>query len=227
MQYARDLKSILRIVRFDWGVATIDALVSADGKALVVAGQCQRDFATFAQTVTGTKRIPLEIPPTGATKKSSAAAPAGDVFLVRFNAATLKPEWLWVLEKAGTPPDRLFADPAGNILFDVAGLRAVTANGKELKLIHPRHGDGKARWLGVDPVDGAAYFGGDRNTQCGVTRRWPYRQPFLDKFKGEEKIWTLWEPVPTEVGPDTGKMESDSSPRTLGWAANGDLIIGG
>jgi hypothetical protein len=134
-------------------------------------------------------------------------------------------EWLWTLEKNNDPPDALFTDNAGAVYFDAAGLRGVSPDGKELKLFSPRTGTGQAKWLGVDPLDGTAYFGGDRNSSTG---REPYRNPHFYKINAQNEIvWRLWEFPSREIGADDCRLVSDSSARALAFAKDGDLLIGG
>jgi hypothetical protein len=228
VMYAEDLKSIVKIAKMDWGVANIrSGMVTADGRGLIVAGQCHPGFKTFSAGCSKVNVLPYRAPAPDAKKKPVDPATLEDIYVARFDAATLKPEWIWVLEKNGDVPADLFADKAGNVYFDAAGMQRISADGKDVKLINPKCSSGTAKWLGVDPEDGGVFFGGDRNTKTGHE---PYRQPFLYKFdvKGA-KVQTLWEPKPSEIGsgPEDGHLESDSSPRSMAWAANGDLLVSG
>ncbi|MBM4032980.1 MAG: hypothetical protein FJ291_14505 [Planctomycetes bacterium] len=243
--FAPGLKSIARVVRFDWGVATIEAgIVAGDGKGLVIAGRCQPGFASFARLAPSARTLPYQPPaepPKGGRKPKPPPDPAtlADVYVARL-ASDAKVGWLWVLEKNNDPPEALFADSAGAVYFDAAGLRRVSPDGKELTLFSPRSGTGQAKWLGVDPLDGTAYFGGDRNSSTG---REPYRNPYFYKIVGgtspsrdtrrgdtpptDEIVWRLWEFPSREIGADDCRLVSDSSARALAFARDGDLLIGG
>ncbi|MBM4040997.1 MAG: hypothetical protein FJ290_21060 [Planctomycetes bacterium] len=236
--FAPGLKTIARIVRFDWGVATIESgIVAGDGKGLVVAGRCQPGFASFARLAPSPQTLPYQPPPeppkTGrrpkpppepSTSLGPGPASLADVYVTRLSPAGAA-EWLWVLEKNDGPPEALFTDNAGAVYFDAAGLRRVSPDGKELTLFSPRTGTGQAKWLGVDPLDGTAYFGGDRNSSTG---REPYRNPYFYKINAQNEIvWRLWEFPSREIGADDCRLVSDSSARALAFAKDGDLLIGG
>lgn len=224
--YTEDLSAIRKIVRMDWGVANIrSGRIASDGKGLIVAGQCHPAFKSFSSGCSKVNALPYQAPAPGGKHAPPDPATLGDVYVARFSADTLKPEWIWLLEKCGAPPDDIFTDPAGAIYFDAGGLRRVSPDGREMKRVNSRTHSGTAKWLGVDPTDGGVFFGGDRNTHTGQQ---PYRQPYLYKFDTEgKKVATLWEPDPKTVGSATGALESDSSPRALAWATNGDMLVSG
>ncbi len=213
--YNADLSKINRVLRFDWGVASISAsMVTNDGKALLIAGRCGKAFDTFTALTAQNNTQPAD----------AAAKGDANVFV-----AQLTPEgkvtWIWTLQKMASAPAALFTDEAGLTYVDCSGLHRISADGKELKLINSKTDTGTAKWLGVDPKDGGVYYGGDRNTKTNMQ---PYRQPYFYKMDAEGKrIYTLWEPTPKDVGSDAGSMESDSSPRGLAWSTKGDMIISG
>ena len=227
--FDEELSALKQVVRFDWGVASIRAgMVTGDGQALVVAGRCGPQFGSFARQAGKVQRLPYQAPdPAAGGKRSRPAAdpsaPA-DVYVARFSASG-RPEWVWVLEKLNTPPEDFFTDKAGAIYFDVRGLRKLTSDGRELKLLSSRSQDGPRRWLGVDPEDGSAYYGGDRNLPTG---REPYRNPFLDKVGPDGKtVWTLWNFPSREIGGNDCRLVSDSSPRSVVFAPDGTMFVGG
>lgn len=224
--FAEDLSAARKVVRMDWGVANIRAgLVTENGKGLIVAGQCHPAFKTFSAGCPKVNTLPFQAPPPDPKKKRPDPATLGDVYVARLAADTLKPEWVWVLERNGDPPEDIFVDKAGAVYFDAAGMRRISPDGAEMKVVNPKTGSGTAKWLGVDPGDGGVFFGGDRNTHTGQQ---PYRQPYMYKYDAQgNKVATLWEPDPKTVGSATGGLESDSSPRALAWAKTGDMLVGG
>jgi hypothetical protein len=228
--YTENLSAIKKAVRMDWGVASILAgLISGDGKGLVIAGRCQPNFASFASMCPHTQKLPYQAPeamsaPAKGRKPAAPSGPACDVYITRLTL-DLKPQWIWVLEKNGDPPEDVFTDNSGAIYFDAGGMRRVSPDGKEIRLVNSKGSSGTAKWLGVDPTDGGVFYGGDRNTHTGQQ---PYRQPYLYKFdETGKKLVTLWEPDPKTVGSATGGLESDSSPRALAWAKSGEMLVGG
>lgn len=225
--FAEDLGAVRKIVRMDWGVANIRAGQVVDGgRGLVIAGQCHPAFGTFSRAFAAVNTMPFaEAPPDPKKKRPAAPAVRPDVYIARFAADTLKPQWVWVLEKNGNPPENIFADREGAIYFDAGGLRRISPDGAALKLVNSKANSGTARWLGVDSSDGGVFFGGDRNTHTGQQ---PYRQPYMYKFDpAGRKLVTLWEPDPKTIGSATGGLESDSSPRAMAWARSGDLLVAG
>jgi hypothetical protein len=214
--YASDLGAIRKVVRFDWGVASILAgRVAADGKGLVVAGRSSEAFRAVAGQAPLSKTAP---PPAGKT--------GADVYIARLTPEG-KPEWVWILEKNGDPPERFWMDEQGAVYFDAQGMTRISADGKELKKLSPKTQGAQEGWVGVHPKDGSVYFGGSRNTNTG---REPYRQPFLYKYDAEgQQKWKLFEPNPKEISsaPGAGHLESDSMVRALDFAPNGDMLIAG
>jgi hypothetical protein len=230
--YSEDLQKIKRVIKLDWGVGSIlGGMITGDGKSLVIGGRCGPAFASLAQACQTVQKLPYQAPPAGdpaKSKKVKAPDPATlcDVYVARLSPEG-KPAWIWILEKNGDPPDDLFTDKKGQIWFDARGLRRVSADGKEMALHSPRTGTGTSKWLGVDPEDGTAYFGGDRNTNTGAQ---PYRQPYFYKIDAtDKKAYILWEPPPREVGslPGAAHLESDSSPRAMAIGKDGHFIITG
>jgi len=228
--YSSGLRRIKKVIKLDWGVAGIEAgLVAGDGKGLVVAGRCQAGFRSFSQLARSVKRLPYgpaRPDPRRRTRRRRQPDPAVlcDVYVARLSA-TGRPEWVWVLEKNNDPPEAIFTDNTGAVYFDANGLHRISPGGGELKLVSTRTGTGQAKWLGVDPNDGTAYYGGDRNTGTG---REPWRQPYLYKIDAEGKIvWRLWEFNPREIGGDDCRLVSDSSVRALAFSKDGELLIGG
>ncbi len=226
--YAEDLGSIGKIVKMDWGVGNIrSGIVSEDAKGLIVAGQCHAGFKSFSSGCSKVNLLPYQAPPADATKKPVDRSALCDVYVARFDAASLKVEWVWVLEKNGDVPESLFSDKAGNVYFDAGGMQRISSDGKSIKVINSKGSSGTAKWLGVDPNDGGVFFGGDRNTRTGHE---PYRQPYLYKFDADgKKVVTLWEPNPREIGsgPEDGHLESDSSPRSMAWSKTEELLVSG
>jgi len=240
--YDETLTRVIRVVKFDWGVASFSlGMVSGDGKALLVAGRCTAAFRDLAKSTRQFNVEPLTMPadPVAVDPKKKPRPPSvgpydfrgvrhpGDVFVARLSLTGDRVEWVWVFEGMRTPPEKLWTDKTGALYFEVRGMRRISTDGKKAELIHPKSSSGQAGWLAVDPHDGGLYFGGDRNTSTGYQ---PYRQPYLYKFdQKQERLWTLWEPVPSECacGGTGNGLCSDSAVRGVSFLPNGDLLVQG
>jgi hypothetical protein len=227
--YSVDLMQLQKVIRFDWGVGSISTgMIAPDGKGIIIAGRCGPAFATLTALAPVSARLPAmpEDPGPPAKRKSKPAEPGtlADVYVARFSPDG-RPEWFCVLEKKDTPPQAFFLDRKATLFFDVKGLWRLSPDGKELKLFSPRSASGPRQWLGVDPTDGTAYYGGDNNRPTG---REPYRNPFLFKVGPDDKvIWTLWSFPSREIGADDCRLVSDSSPRQMAFFPDGDMLIVG
>ncbi len=209
------LSKTRRLVRFDWGVASVSAAqVTADGKGSVLAGRATPAFRKLGH---------LNVLPCGDArwKYGDADFPA-DVFIARL-AVDGKIEWAHILAGAGNPPRKLFADDRGHIYLPSGGLHLVSPDGRTIQRLTDRADGGEAHWLGVDPTTGRAYFGGDRNTR---TNKEPWRQQFLIEHDVKGGILNrYWEANPKEVGSDAGGLESDSSVRGVAFRPDGKAVV--
>ncbi len=228
VEYAPDLQRIHRVVRFGWGIATMQTVAaSPDGRGVWIAGYAQdADALTRALPQVAWQRQP-PIPGGKPAKKLAS------VYLLRLDWDPLRdvppvPRWGWILENFNAPPDTLWSDKQGNVYMAKNGLGRISADGKTFTLLDKRTGgaDDKEGFRAVDPDGKGWYFGGDRNTHTGKE---PWRQPYLYKFNERgEKEWTMWE-VPSKSlrdgdGNEEG-MVSDSAVRGLRIAKNGDLVV--
>lgn len=237
--YARDLATVRKVVRFDWGVATISAaVVLPAGRGMLISGRCTDAFGKAAR-----KRLKVEAEAagkdTGPYNYGQVRSP-GDVFIARLPASGDGVLWAVVLPGARTPPATLWLDYEGNAYADVHGLVRIGPNGQTVTHVDivVRSADGSsehkiladtgtARYLGIDPRDGSFYFGGDRNTLTGYQT---WRQPYLYKFDRDgRKLWKAWEWPPGECasGGTGNGLCSDSGPDIMDIAADGSVIIGG
>jgi hypothetical protein len=151
-------------------------------------------------------------------------------YLIEMETASRKVSRFWTFEDVSQPPGAVFLDAKTNLYVDIGVPVRIAADGSGIRAMAARTSSGKwpGKWLAVDPRDGSLYLGGDRNTNTG---REPYRQPFLYRFDGEgNKLSTLWEPAPREIGsgPGGGHLESDSSIRGVTWDRDcGKMIVAG
>ena len=234
--YAPDLSSVKRVLRFDWGVASLSAAAATeDGQGLLLSGRSTPAFRTWAKSahVRPGPEAPEPAAGSKAPKKDPApaeyegAALSGDVFVAR-----LSPDgalaWAWVFEKHRQPPSEIWVDRAGNVYADLGGMTRISADGASEKLLVPATAGRTAKFLAVDPADGSSFYGGDRNTHTGKE---PWRQPYLYKYGPDgEKAWKLWEWAPRSlrdgVTPGVQGEVSDSSPRAMDVGPGGELLVG-
>jgi hypothetical protein len=235
--YSPDLSAIKKSFRFDWGVASLSAAtLTADGKGFLLAGRSTQAFRALAgkgshweglppapEAPAGKKRAPTELGP----YEYEGVSVTGDVFLARMSAEG-RLEWSWIWEGRRHPPDQVWTDLAGNVYLDLAGWIKISPDGENLKKISTIGGGGQAHWLGVDPADGSAFFGGDRNTHTGKE---PWRQPYLYKVDPQgEKLWKIWEWPSKALRDGTTEglqgLVADSSARAMDVGPGGDLYVG-
>jgi hypothetical protein len=243
--YRERLQEIRRVVRFDWGVASISAgTVGPDGGSLYIAGRCTEAFREVAKSARLLKLEPLpaatpgDAAPDGRAARRSAAAAVGpyeydglrcpgDVFVARFSAGAERLDWVWILEGRRAAPAQIWVDKRGAVYADIRGLVRIDGDGQTLTTVSTRTASNTAKYLAVDPEDGSSFYGGDRNTNTG---RQPWRQPYLYKLDpAGNLVWRLWEHNPRECacGGGGNGLCSDSSPRAMLIAPNGDYIVSG
>jgi hypothetical protein len=233
--YDSQLKAIKRVVRLDWGLGSIVAgVLTPSGDGVVVTGTCTELFRNVPVT------SPLKVVPSPRDKQSGPytyekVTCPGDVYLAKISLDG-KMLWAWVFEGYRRAPDQLFVDKQGNTYGDFRGLMRFTPDGQTGTKIPTTDKDGKpktyagggqTRYLGVNPEDGSFFFGGDRNTNTGHQ---PYRQPYFYIFdKDGRRGQTYWEFPPRQCacGGDGNGLCSDSAPRAMTFAPNGDYIISG
>ncbi|MCX5684204.1 MAG: hypothetical protein NT049_11030 [Planctomycetota bacterium] len=233
VRYSPDLRKIVGVMRFDWGVASIEAgLVVPDG--LLIAGRCSEALpAAAGAAVLGKIPAPTEEPSTDKKKEGrfgptayQGAPVSGDVYVAKLSPDAGRIVWVHILQGHRMPPARLLPTKGGAILFECNGIRSVSADGKSMATLTQNISEGdRVKLLAANPQDGAFLHGGDRNTR---TNKEPWRQPFLNLFAADgQKQWTVWNWDSKSVGSDQKKLESDSACRAAAWAANGDIIVGG
>ena len=229
--YSSTLQRINRVVKFNWGVATIRAVaLSQDGKALILSGYCSsaKIEALMGGKVTF-KQHQANVVPDRRGRTKTGPAPAYVMRMVIAPGQRTAIEWCWVLDKYQAAPEQLWQDKTGAVYFGMNGFTRISPDGTELKKISEKGSTGGQNGIrGLDPGDGGYFYGGDRNTNTGKE---PWRQPFLYKYNDKgEKIWSLWGWSPKGLrdgkGTDDG-LVSDSSIRGVTVAPNGDLIMAG
>jgi hypothetical protein len=233
VRYSADLKKVVGVVRFDWGVASIETgLVRADG-GLVIAGRCTEAFGALAAQGFSNKLVAPAEEAAGKRKGGKFGPYAyqnvqlpGDVYVAGLSRDGGRILWAHVLAGHRQPPARLFPDEKGGIVFEANGIKRISPDGKVLASVAGPMGDGdRVKLLAVSAKDGTILHGGDRNTR---TNREPWRQPFLNALDaGGSRLWRLWDWDSKTVGSDARHLESDSAVRAAAFTAGGEIVVGG
>jgi hypothetical protein len=237
--YGSRLEAVKKVVRFDWGVASLSTgIVARDGSALYIAGRCTPAFRTAVPAA-------LRADPAAGEGASGPYAYgsvqcAGDVFIAKLPASGDGVLWAIVFPGARSPADRLWLDYAGNLYADVRGLVRIAPNGRSVVRIEtlsdsadPRlrvrtlTATRSAEYLGIDPENGGFYYGGNRPTNTGFQS---WRQPYLYRFEADgRRAWKMWDWPPPQCacGGEGNGLCADSSVRTMALAPDGTLVVGG
>ena len=232
--YTADLRAIRKVVRFDWGVASISAaLVPRQGGGIYIAGRCTDAFATAVRG--GAQVEPAAGGNDAGPYQYQTARRSGDVFIARLPSSGDGILWACVFQGARTPPARLWIDYEQNVYADIRGLVRIGPDGRQI--IHVEAvsqtqrraltATRQARYLAVDPTDGSFYYGGNRYTNTG---REPWRQPYLYKFDHDgRRLWKLWEWQANlcASGGEGNGLCADSSVRLMDIAPDGTLVVYG
>jgi hypothetical protein len=198
VQYAPDLSRIVSVMRFGWGVATVDAGVAGKDGGLIVAGAASSHFDGVAKDAKA-KRVAQPNDPArcfGPLIFESARL-AGNVYVGRLNANRTGFDWVWVLDGYRTPPVRLHPAPDGGVVFEsnyeifrlAADGSACTSLGV---LTTPARGANVAV-AGVSPDSGAILVAGgrvhnhEREAHLG-TRFSSVVEPALDLLSPDGKL---------------------------------------
>lgn len=236
--YRSRLEAVKKVVRFDWGVASVSAgIVARDGSAIYIAGRCGPAFQTAARSVWRSEPV---------VEGQGGAGPYdyggihcdGDVFIAKLPASGDGVLWAVVFPGARAPADRIWIDYEGNLYADIHGLLRVTPDGRSVVRIETLSDSADVRlrrrtltatrsahYLGIDPADGSFYYGGSRAIGAG-SQSW--RQPYLYRFNPEgTRAWKMWDwPAAQCTGAAEGNgLCADSSPRAMDVAVDGTLAI--
>lgn len=220
--YQPDLRKIKKVVKFDWGVATISAAIcSSYSNHLFIAGYCKRnEFLSFVGYGAEGNVARLD---SGKEERSTA------VYVMEMDSLARTVIRYWIVEYCYEAPEKLWQDDSGNIYFVGAGFNKIPYNKPDLIKIS-RFSDLRHNTIcGIDPNDGGFFLGGDWNT---AQRDIPWRSPFLYKIdpQGEKIEWKLWEwdaSSDQKIKDIIYTLLSDSSVREVEVAPDRDLIVVG
>ncbi len=225
--FSPDLSKVQRVVKFDWGVATIELGIVAPDDSIYIAGRSTHNFRKFAKDHAGlykTVEQPDDVKTYGKVYWEGVALP-GDVYVAKLNADGTKVLWTWVFEGHRSVGNNLWLDHEGNVVVDIRGARKISPDGKKIVNMLGIHDGRRLRFLGVSPTDGTMIRGGDRNSGTG---REPWRKPQFYIYDPQGKrVSSIYDWHPHLVGHDDYRLVSDSSVRLATYAPNGDIIFYG
>ncbi len=229
--FSENLRSIRRVTRFGWGLASITGSVVTRDGGLVIGGMATRNFRAVAReaAMMNTYALSGDEEASGAYRFASTLQP-GDVYVGRLNRTLDGFEWVWILEGNRHPPQKLFEGRDGDIFFDSRGVMGIMQNGR--KFIDYREQTGSAlvkgrmkQLHGVHPQNGNLLLGGDRHWGTG---REPWRMPVLQIFTPDGRMASSFYEWPGPlVGVSFLRLVSDSAVRAAAFAPNGDVYIAG
>ncbi|HXE55825.1 MAG TPA: hypothetical protein VN541_22565 [Tepidisphaeraceae bacterium] len=237
--YSADLAKVRKVVRFDWGVASLSAGIVLPGRqGLLIAGRCTPRFADAMRSRLHREPVPADTS-TGPYEYGGVKLP-GDVFVAMLPASGDGVLWAIVFEGARVPPQQLWLDYELNIYADIRGMVRIAPTGYRVTRIdtaietsdgrsHSRNytANRSAAYLCVDPREGSFYYGGDRPAYTGYE---PWHQPYLYKFSSDghrsDKLWD-WPAKDVATGGDGIGLCADSTVTSMDVAPDGSLVIGG
>ena len=227
VQYAPDMQSYRRILRFDWGLATITCgAVAADGD-LILAGRGTEHLRPFAEGAGLLNTVPPgDSPPLFGPIYYHGVKMPGDVYVAKLAPDGRQVKWVWLFEGHRQAPRKIWTDKKGGVTFEMfRDLHRLSLDGRD----HRQYGEGghwKGRLLAVSPFDGGYVRGGDR--QFGTGRE-PWRKPECYGFDADANLkWKIWDWTGPLVGHDRFRLVSDSSVRQASYdPETGDLLVAG
>jgi hypothetical protein len=230
--YAPDLKSIRRVVKFDWSVATISTARVDRDDGLIIAGTCTRYFRKWARSADALHTVPAPENVFDRRRRRRIYGPvyyrnirlSGDSYVAKLSPDGRELQWVWLFEGHRSAPGKLWVDHTNAVWFDLRGMKRISADGSELSPLEYR-GGGRVRLLAVSKQDGRVIVGGDVNSGTG---REPWRKPILQCYDANaHPLWQAYSWDPALVGHDEYRLVSDSSCKGAMFDENGKLLVVG
>jgi hypothetical protein len=223
VRFSADARKVLDLVRFDWGVASIEsALVAPDG-GILIHGRATAHFEAWAKGAPSFQTAPKPDDPKAGEYSYQKLFFPGDVYVARLSPDGRKPEWVWLL-KGHKELSKLFWGPEGSVVFKSFGVKRISGDGKTLTPVVFKSKVG-GRFLAVNPKDGMMLFGGDHNSGTG---REPWRKPYFNGYDADGNwLWSIYDWNPGLVGHDDYRLVSDSSVRVATFDHDGNVMFYG
>jgi len=229
VRYSADLRRLLGVTRFDWGVADIQrGVVSPVDGSLVICGRGTEFFGRLAAEAPQHGTVPVVKQPGMGGVDYQGRRLSGDCYVAKLSPDGSRLLWAYVFEGHRNAA-KMWIDRAGGVSVEVAGYNAVKyfpPDGRSVQHVPvPRPYGGGARILGVSPVDRKSLRGGDYFHGTG---REPWRKPNLLCFDsaGYHK-WALYPWPGPLVGHDDYRLVSDSAVRGAAFSPKGTVWIYG
>ncbi len=225
--YSADLRTLRRVVKFDWSVATIDAAHLLEDDSLIISGTSTHHFRRWVDRLeipVRTKPVPGEDPRRYGKIYYQGVRLPGDAYLAKLSPDGKRLEWVWIFEGRRRAIRKFFRCAEGGFYCDYGGLRRVPPDGSELESIRGVSGRHK-QLLDVHPTEGRFLTGGDRNNGTG---REPWRRPcFHEHRPNGEVAWQVYDWPGPLVGHNRFRLVSDSSVRKALYAEDGTIWVVG
>lgn len=156
VQYAPDMDSVRRVLKFDWGVATISTGAVATEGDLILAGCATGHFRARAETAetVHTRRPPAEDRKRYGPLYYEGVKMPGDVYVAKLSPDGENLKWACFFDAHRRPPARVWADKTGGVTFDLdLERKRISLDGKDLREYGDPSGSGRKRVLAVSPFD--------------------------------------------------------------------------
>ena len=228
VRYSGDLRRMVSVSRFDWGMANIlSGVVEPSDGTLVISGQSTEFFRQFAAKAGVCKTFPVvKQEGMGPIRYQGAWLP-GDAYVAKLSADGAKLLWAYIFE-GHRGATKIWPDRDGGVTMQIGGLYGlwhVSADGAEVAKIEVPTGTSRYKILGVNPVTRDVLRGGDWHQGTG---REPWRRPFLHCYdKAGYPKWELYPWPGPLVGHDWFRLVSDSALRCAAFSPKGTLWLSG
>jgi len=224
--FSKDLRRVMSVVRFEWGVANISTgRVLPDGD-LLLGGVCTERFRTFAGPRLKVFTAPAEGQDFGPVDYSERVRVPGDVYVARLGPDATSLRWAWVFEGHRSPPDALHLDPGSRVVADIRGVKRIEGDGSRCEAVELRGSSGRVlRLMAVSPKTGLMLRCGEKHHGTG---REPWRRPlFFAHAPDGSCAWSAYDWPGPLVGHDRFRLVSDSVVRLATFDPNGEIVFYG
>lgn len=226
--YSADLSSLRRVVKFDWGVATISAATVAPDGDLLISGTCTDHMKSVAEKAarTHTRPNPQKPPRTryGAVYYEHLEL-AGDSYVARLSPDAKAVRWLWTFKGHRRGATQLTTGEHGEVTFEIRGIKRISADGETLKEFDtPQFGDDESL-LAVNPADGAFLRGGHDRLGTGRNRE-SWTKPTLWGYDHAGRhVWQIYDWGPRLIALSENRLLAGVEMKTATYCRNGDFLL--
>jgi hypothetical protein len=226
--YSSDLSTLRRVVKFDWGVATITAGAVAPDGDLIISGTCTDHMKSVADRAgsSHTRPNPQNPPYTryGAVYYEHIEL-AGDSYVARLSPSADAVRWVWTFKGHRRGATQLTVSDNGQVTFDIRGIKRISADGEKLKEFDISEFGDEETLLAINPADGAFLRGGRQRMGTGRPKeRWT--KPMLWGYDGNGKhVWQLYDWGPRLVALRENRLLASVDVQAGTYCRNGDFLV--